>query len=82
MDRGFTKREIEVSQKAYKDLRRTLESETQKEMEVTRENERTQRQEEGEGGRLTIDKYQMEKLIKKIQQVEGENKKTVCKIGV
>ena len=82
MDRGFTKREIGVSQKAYKNLKKTLESEPQKEMEGTRGNERTQRQEEGEGegGRMTIDKYQMEKLIKRIQQVEGENKKLAAKL--
>merc|ERR1712035_276569 len=74
MYRGFTKREVRVSQKANKNIKITLESEPQKEMEGTRGDERSQRQEEGEDEeeRLTNDKYQMEKLIKRIQQVERD----------
>ena len=71
---GFTKREIGLSQKANRNIKKTLESKPQKEMEGTRENEKSQRQEEGEGdeGRLTNDKNQIEKLTKRIQQVERE----------
>ena len=79
---GFTKREIRVSQKANKNIKITIESEPQKEMEGTRGNERSQRQEEGEGEeeRLTNDKYEMEKLIKRIQQVEREYQKLAAKL--
>merc|ERR1712035_143652 len=82
MHHSFTKREMRVSQKANTHIKMTLESEPQKEMEGTREDERSQRQEEGEDEeeRLTNDKYQMEKLIKRIQQVEREYKKLAAKL--